>query len=99
MDKIVKIIMRKIEDFNETLDDSIDLSKGSESIIFGQGSGLESIDFVSLIIDIEQAVNDEFGSSVSLVDAHAMSQQHSPFRTVGSLAEYIQEQIGDADHE
>jgi hypothetical protein len=36
-------------------------------------------------------VAEETGQSVSLMDDRAMSQTRSPFRTVGSLAEYVTE--------
>lgn len=90
MDDIIKIINDKIRDLNETMDDKIDLSNGSESILFGSGSPLESVDFVSLISDIEQAIEDEFDKTITIADSRAMSQKQSPFRTVGALAEYIQ---------
>lgn len=99
MKDIAAIILEQIECFNETLDNKVDVTQGSESVLFGQGSSLESVDFVSLIVDIEQAVNDEFDTSITLVDAYAMSQKHSPFRTVGTLAEYIKGQLREADHE
>lgn len=99
MKDIARIILEQIESFNETLDDKVDVTQGTESVLLGHGSNLESVDFVSLIVDIEQAVNDEFDTSITLVDAYAMSQKHSPFRTVGTLAEYIKEQLGDANHE
>lgn len=89
MDKIIEIITEEIKDFNDTLETAINLKQGRDSVLFGQGSTLESVDFVSLIVNIEQAVSDEFNKEISLVDARAMSQKNSPFRTVGSLAEYI----------
>lgn len=88
--KIIELIIKEIQDFNETLDIAINLDNGKDSILFGQGSSLESVDFVSLIVNIEQAVSDEYEKELSLVDVRAMSQKTSPFRTVGSLAEYIQ---------
>ncbi len=89
MEKIIELITKEIQDFNETLDIAINLDKGKDSVLFGQGSSLESVDFVSLIINIEQAVSDNFDKDISLVDARAMSQKNSPFRSIGSLAEYI----------
>jgi hypothetical protein len=44
---------------------------------------------VSLLIDVEEAFADR-GFELSLSSAHAMSQRHSPFRTVDSLATYIE---------
>ena len=44
---------------------------------------------VNLILDVEDAVRTRFGVSLTLADERAMSQTRSPFRTVGTLAEYI----------
>lgn len=96
MDKIEATIIEQIEDFNKTLDKPVDLSQGSDSILFGSGGALDSVDFVSLIVDIEQAVEEKTGKMVVLTDARAMSQKHSPFRTVGSLAEYVQKLLEEA---
>jgi D-alanine--poly(phosphoribitol) ligase subunit 2 len=63
---------------------------GSETALFGQQGILDSLGLVTLIVAMEQALEDTFGVSVSLADDKAMSQQHSPYRTIGSLAEYAQ---------
>ena len=60
-------------------------------VLFGEGGVLASVDFVTLVLDIEEAVETVTGQSVTLADERAMSQKHSPFRTVGTLAEYIAE--------
>ena len=58
-------------------------------MLFGEGGVLTSVDFVTLVLDIEEAVEDATGQSITLADERAMSQKHSPFRTVGTLADYI----------
>jgi acyl carrier protein len=57
----------------------------------GSGRVVDSIGLVTLIVDVENRVAEETGQSVSLMDDRAMSQTRSPFRTVGSLAEYVTE--------
>jgi acyl carrier protein len=56
--------------------------------LFGRQGLLDSMGLVTLVIAVEQAIEDELGVSVSLADAKALSQRASPYRTVGSLAEY-----------
>jgi acyl carrier protein len=65
----------------------------SETSLFGQGGILDSVGLVTLIVTVEQSIEDAFGVSISLADEKAMSQQHSPYRTVGSLAEFAQRVI------
>jgi len=40
------------------------------------------------MVAVEQAIEDELGVSVSLADERALSQRTSPYRTVGTLADY-----------
>ena len=43
---------------------------------------------MSLVVALEQTVEDTYGVSVSLADERALSERHSPFRTIGTLADY-----------
>lgn len=63
--------------------------------LFGGGSPLDSLGLVSLLIDIEEALQDR-GIPVMLSDAKAMSQSNSPFRSIPALVEYIQAQSRQA---
>lgn len=86
---VESIIINQIETYNQSADKKIDLSAGNDTVLFGRGSVIDSIDFVSLIIDIEQAVEDKTGKHVTLSDERAFSRKNSPFRTVATLADYI----------
>ncbi len=87
--KILKIIFDAIDDLNSTFPTEKKLEKSVDLHLFGAQGRLDSLGFVNLIIAIEQRIEEEFRVSVSLADSKALSQQNSPFRTVGLLAEYI----------
>lgn len=57
--------------------------------LIGRKGVLTSLELVTLIVNIEQTLSDDHNISVTIADERAMSQEKSPFRTVGSLAEYI----------
>jgi acyl carrier protein len=61
--------------------------------LFGREGILDSLALVSLVVAVEQAIEDEVGVSVSLADAKALSQRHSPYRTIGTLADYASELV------
>ena len=63
--------------------------------LFGPGSPLDSVALVSLIAEVEQILEDEYGVSMALADERAMSRKRSPFRTIESLAEYATELLSD----
>jgi acyl carrier protein len=65
--------------------------------LFGPHSIVDSLTLVSLIVDVEQRLNEEMGVSVIIADERAMSQERSPFRTIGSLSDYIQRLVDEAE--
>jgi len=65
-----------------------DLANGTVNLI-GRQAVLDSLGLVTLIVDLEQRLEEEYGVSLILVDEHAMSQRSSPFRTLQSLTDYI----------
>lgn len=62
---------------------------GLNTRLVGRGAVLDSLGLVTLIVDLEQRIEDEFGASLTLANERAMSQVNSPFRSVGSLAEHV----------
>jgi acyl carrier protein len=56
--------------------------------LFGDHGLLDSVGLVSLVVGVEQAIQERFGIALSLADEKALSQRQSPYRTVGSLADY-----------
>jgi acyl carrier protein len=57
--------------------------------LFGREGLLDSLGLVNLLLDLEQQLNEQHALSIALADDRAMSQTRSPFRTIGSLSDYI----------
>ena len=72
---------------NLSKDNKLGLSK--KTILFGKDGKLDSLGLVNLLVIMEQNIEDEFDVSIIIADERAMSQKHSPFRTIGTLADYI----------
>ena len=85
---IVDIIIKEMLATIDTDSDNIDITL--DSVIYGDNSPLDSLGLVSLIVAVEQTMEDEFGSTITLADEKAMSLENSPFRSVSSLADYIE---------
>ncbi len=60
-----------------------------ETYLIGRQAVLESLGMVTLIVDLEQRVEEEYGVALTLVDDQAMSKKNSPFMTVRSLTDHI----------
>lgn len=87
--QIVSIVYQAMAELNEEQEDDKKLKLTEDTILFGQGSQLDSIKLVNLVVAVEQLVTDEAGANITLTDEKAMSQFKSPFRTVRSLVDYI----------
>ena len=77
----------------ETL--SFDGELNEHTPLFGGPSEFDSIAVVTLLAEIEQRINDRYGTSTIIANEKAMSQKRSPFLSIGSLAEYIQHLVAE----
>jgi acyl carrier protein len=89
IESIENLILISLNDLIKTLDISINGSIDTRTGLFGPSGILKSMELVSLIVDLEEKIQDEDGLSLVLADERAMSQDKSPFRSVSSLAQYI----------
>jgi acyl carrier protein len=59
--------------------------------LLGKGAVLDSLGFVGFILAIEGSLQETLNMTLTLASEDAFSRSASPFRTVGTLAEYIAE--------
>jgi acyl carrier protein len=85
---LVSLIAVALQEFTAHEDMQVPANLTSDTSLFGHDGILDSLGLVTLVVAVEQAIEDTYGVSVSLADERAMSQRHSPYRTIGSLAEY-----------
>jgi D-alanine--poly(phosphoribitol) ligase subunit 2 len=86
--RIVAAVLAAAEELNPSLEEPVDVARGEEAPLYGGDGPLDSLALVTLTSDVEQRLEDEFGVLITLTDERAFSQARSPFRTVGSLAEF-----------
>jgi len=92
-ERVLQIIIAVVAELNENLESKIPVEQGERTMLYGPDGGLTSLSLVSLIVGVEQAIEEEFGLNITLADDKAFSSMRSPFRTVGTLAEYANELI------
>ncbi len=88
-ERVVGAIYEAVDELNKQLPKGVHVEKSLDAPLYGKASKLESIDLVGFIIEVEEKVRDEFGASITIADDRAMSQQNSPFLTLGTLADYV----------
>jgi len=89
-EKILQSIYNSIDSLNTQLPREEQIEKSNSTALFGSGSKLDSLGLINLIVAVEQNIEDEFETCITLADERALSQNQSPFRTVGSLVDYIE---------
>ena len=88
-EKIAGAIFAAIDEINEHFPEEQHLTKTMDTVLFGKSGKLDSLGLVNLIVATEEQLEDQLGVSLTLASEKAMSQKNSPFRTVGTLTEYI----------
>jgi D-alanine--poly(phosphoribitol) ligase subunit 2 len=88
-ERIKQVIIKSISEINLGLAKESQLEKSTDTILLGGDGNLDSLGLINLIVTVEQNIQDEFESMITLADERAMSQKESPFKTVGSLEDYI----------
>src|SRR5687768_1206248 len=93
-EQIEEIIVGAIQTLNLSRRANDRLQETADAALYGKESPLDSLGLVSLLIEVEEGLRDA-GVELTLSDERAMSQKHSPFRTVRTLADYIDSSLRD----
>ena len=91
-DELMTLIVTSVKEFTQLSDSTQKQdfeSLNEETRLFGGSGLLDSLGLVSVLMDIEQQLNDRLNLSITIADERAMSQERSPFRTIGSLTDYV----------
>jgi acyl carrier protein len=99
IDNIYKSIYKSIDEVNSQMSKEEQLIKSPDTVLYGDSSSIDSIGLINIIVTVEQNIEDDFEKSITLADQKAMSQKQSPFKTVESLAKYIQILIEEKKNE
>lgn len=87
--RIIRTVGLAIDKINKSRQVDRKLGKSLDSVLLGPSGNLDSLALVSLIISVEENIEEEFGIMVTVTDDLTMSGELSPFRTVGNLVDHI----------
>lgn len=87
---VLKLIYDAIDEVNVDLDEDEKVEKSEETVIYADGSSLDSLGLVNLITIIEQKIEEETGDYITIADERALSMESSPFQNVTTLKDYIE---------
>ena len=93
MGKITSLIIDTAQELNAQQEIEISRVLNESTPLFGREGLLDSLGLVSLVVAVEQAIEDKYGVRVALADEKALSQTKSPYKDIASLANYAAAQI------
>ena len=88
--ELTEILYNSIDSFSSHYDNYESITKSLDTPLFGEDGILDSLGLVSFLVIVEQIIADEMNINITIADEKAMSQKHSPFRTVGNLKDYLE---------
>jgi acyl carrier protein len=90
-EKIQQLVLEVIDENNAQVPEDEQLEKSIDSVLYGESGKLNSLGLVNFIVAIEQKISEQLDTTITLADEKAMSQRNSPFRSVGTLVDYIRQ--------
>jgi len=94
---ILKIIYSSIERINEERESNDQILLSLDTSLFGEEAVLDSLTLVSLIVDLETTISDQFKITINLTDEKAMERSPVPFTNISNLSNYIKELLSECD--
>ena len=88
-ERVIHRIYNVIDEVNDQYEKDKQLEKSLDTVLFGKGGKLDSLGLVHLIVATEEKIEDEFEIAITIADEKAISQRRGPFKTIGSLADYV----------
>ena len=90
-EKIQEIILESLKEFNKEKDKDEALEISKDTILLDVDGKLDSLDFVTLIVIIEDNIFNKLGKNITIVSEKAFSKEYSPFKNVNTMTEFIAE--------
>lgn len=89
--EIENLLLSILSSINELNNEDEKIEFNSDSVLFGENPQIDSLTLVSLVVDLESAISENYDVNISLTDDRAMTREISPFLTVATLRDYIEE--------
>jgi acyl carrier protein len=92
---IEELILGALTDVNDEQPEDERIEVGPATPLFGPDAQIDSLALVSVIVDVETALNVDYDLPISLTDDRAMTREVSPFDDVQTLKDYIVELVAE----
>ncbi len=90
----LKCVRAAAEEVNDFRAENEAISLDEDAVLFGDGSALDSVGLVQVVMAAEAQLADTTGVELVLASEAAMSRKRSPYRSLRNLSEYAVEMAG-----
>lgn len=95
-ERVFAILREAVDELNLQLPKGKKLAKEEDTKLIGDGSVLDSLLVMSLLVSVEEKCFSEVGLELSLADEAAGSAETTPLRTLGTLGQFILSRASEA---
>ena len=92
-EEVVEVIASQLTELNRGLGYAEFEQIDESTVIYGSDGGLDSLGLVKFSVELEDVLQDRLGPAVVLTDESAITAEENPFRSVGSLADFVLSQL------
>lgn len=85
---VQECIFKTVEEWNSDEDNSKIPKADRNASLLGENGSLDSLGIVNFIVLVEENLEKKFNKSITLANEDAMTNEKSPFETIGSLIDY-----------
>jgi acyl carrier protein len=96
-ERITAAVYAAVDELNSQLPKGAQIEKSPDAPLYGTGGKLESLDFVTFIMEVEEKIKTEFGVDLTIADENLLSKEKSPFSNLRTLIEYLEELLKKED--
>jgi len=86
-EEILQLIYAGIDEVNASPETQETVEKSPDTVLIGEGGSLDSLDFVTLSVEIERDVERKFKKAISVMEVVEVMDE-APF-TIARLADFI----------
>ena len=90
-ERITTAVYGAVDELNSQLPKGAQIEKSPDAPLYGAGGKLESLDFVTFIMEVEERIKKEFSLDITIADENLLSKEKSPFSNLRTLIEYLDE--------
>jgi len=93
-ERIKTAVYSAVDEFNRQLSTKgARIEKSLNAPLYGPSGKLESLDFVTFILEVEEKVKATFDVDITIADEDLLSKDKSPFSNIRTLIEYLEDTL------